>query len=455
MPLFQRFATAPKTSLHHWRWPSLIGLGALMSLYMAASAVASLGDELFAQVQTDGRALSVELALPDLDAQIARIEARGDQFIGEERIRSGDSIGSLLQRLNVSDPDAVAFIRSHDVARKMLQLRPGKAIQAQTDDMGQLRWLQFPSPGGPADTMTDVLPMTRIERTARGFSVRTINATIERRTELHAGVIRTSLFAATDGAGVPDGITRQIAEIFSSEIDFHMDLRRGDAFRVVYETLYANGEYLRAGRVLAAEFVNDGKTYNAIWFAAHDSGGGYYDLQGRSLRKAFLRSPIEFSRVSSGFSDNRLHPIQMRWKKHTGVDYAAPSGTPIRTVSDGVVEFSGWQNGYGNVVIVKHAGQYRTLYAHMSKFASGVKRGVRVSQGQIIGHVGATGWATGPHLHYEFHIAGTPQDPLKVVLPEAPPLDRQRLADFRTHSADLDRQLALLRVMPVALRAAR
>lgn len=454
MPLFHRLTAAPKASLYRWRWPTLLGVGAFMSLYMAASALASLGDELFAQVQTDGRALSIELALPDIDAQIARIEEHADGFIGEERIRSGDSIGSLLQRLNVSDPTAVAFIRSNEVARKVLQLRPGKAVMAQTDDLGQLRWLQFPTPGTTTESNANVVPMTRIERLDRGFSVSAVTATVERRTELHAGVIRTSLFAATDSAGVPDGITRQIAEIFGSEIDFHMDLRKGDAFRVVYETLYVNGEYLRAGRVLAAEFVNDGKAFHAIWFEPNGTGG-YYDLQGRSLRKAFLRSPIEFSRVSSGFSDNRLHPIQMRWKKHTGVDYAAPSGTPIRTVSDGVVEFSGWQNGYGNVVMVRHSGQYKTLYAHMSKFASGAKRGMRVAQGDIIGYVGATGWATGPHLHYEFHIAGEPRDPLKVVLPDAPPLDRHLLTEFQSHSSDLNRQLALLRTTPVSLRLAR
>ena len=170
------------------------------------------------------------------------------------------------------------------------------------------------------------------------------------------------------------------------------------------------------------------------------------------LRKAFLRSPIEFSRVSSGFSDNRLHPIHLRWQRHTGVDYAAPTGTPIRAVADGVIDFVGVKNGYGKVVVVRHSGVYETLYAHMSRFGAGIARGTRVAQGQVIGHVGMTGWATGPHLHYEFHINGQPHDPLRVALPEAAPLPADQRAAFTAHRADLDAQLALLRMTPVASR---
>ncbi len=243
-----------------------------------------------------------------------------------------------------------------------------------------------------------------------------------------SGTIRSSLFAATDDADIPDAVAVQIAEIFSGDIDFHRSLRKGDRFSVVYEVLEADGEPLRTGRVLSAEFVNNGKSYQAMWFQEPGSKGGYYTLDGNSLRRAYLTSPMEFSRVTSGFK-MRFHPILQKWRAHLGVDYAAPTGTSVRSVGDGVVAFAGVQNGFGNVVILRHANHHETVYAHLSRI--GVRAGQRVSQGDHIGAVGATGWATGPHLHFEFRVNGVHQNPLTVA----------RQSESRTHHRGLARGL--------------
>jgi murein DD-endopeptidase MepM/ murein hydrolase activator NlpD len=229
-----------------------------------------------------------------------------------------------------------------------------------------------------------------------------------------SGTINSSMFAATDDARIPDAVATQLTEVFSTDVDFHRQLRKGDTFSVIYEALTADGEPITwgaaaTGRVLAAEFVNNGRSYSAVWFQDAQGKGAYYGLDGQSKKRAFLASPLEFSRVTSGFA-MRMHPILNSWKQHKGVDYGAPSGTPIRAVGDGVVEFAGWQNGYGNVVEVKHSSQRSTVYAHMSRID--VKRGARIEQGQHIGAVGMTGWATGPHLHFEVKVNGVQEDPM-------------------------------------------
>ena len=460
MTIVQRLArrlSMPHLSLHA---KLLIALGCALSLYGGASALAALGDEMLAQPLPSGNRVSADIVLDDLAAQTDRLAAQTQQYIASDTLRAGDTIAAALQRLHVDDPQALAFVRNDATARRLYDLRPGRTITAQTDANGTLQWLQFPVPGRrEADAANpgteNVAPqahVVRVERTDGQLRAAEQSLAPQARVEMRSGTITSSLFAATDAADVPDAITMQIAEIFDSEIDFHVDLRRGDTFRVVYETLYLDGTYLRPGRVLAVEFVNAGTPYSAYWFESAPGKGSYYAEDGQSLRKAFLRSPIEFSRVSSGFSDNRLHPIHLRWQRHTGVDYAAPTGTPIRAVADGVIDFVGVKNGYGKVVVVRHSGVYETLYAHMSRFGAGIARGTRVAQGQVIGHVGMTGWATGPHLHYEFHINGQPHDPLRVALPEAAPLPADQRAAFTAHRADLDAQLALLRMTPVASR---
>lgn len=454
LPMSARLALFLRRS---WRAKTWLAAGCILSLYGGASALAALGDEMLARPMASGNRVNAELALAQLDEQIARLAEHVPEFITEDRLRAGDTIPALLQRLGVNDAAALTFVRNDALAKRLYQLRPGRAVAAKTDAIGNLVWLEFPDAAlrGSMETAPDGAALThliRIDRSASGFKAEGRAVVAERRIEMRSGTILSSLFAATDAAGIPDAVTRQIADVFDADIDFHVDLRKGDSFRVIYETLWVNGEYLRAGRVLGIEFVTAGSLHEATWFEAQPGRGGYYAADGSSLRRAFLRSPIEFSRVSSGFSDNRLHPIHLRWKKHEGVDYAAPTGTPIRAVADGSIEFVGWKNGYGNVVMIRHSGQYETLYAHLSRFGSGIRRGARVGQGQIIGQVGATGWATGPHLHYEFHVAGRPHDPLRVALPEAAPLAAADRAAFEARHAEVEGQLALLRVGPLALR---
>jgi murein DD-endopeptidase MepM/ murein hydrolase activator NlpD len=266
---------------------------------------------------------------------------------------------------------------------------------------------------------------------------------------MRSGEIRSSLFAATDAIGLPDSIATQMADIFGGDIDFHRDLRQGDRFSVVFEMLFNQGQPARTGRILATEFVNNGKTFRAVWFESKE-GQGYYTAEGKNIRKAFLRSPLEFSRVTSGFSHSRFHPIHQTWRAHKGVDYGAPVGTRIKATGDGIVEFVGKRGGYGNLVVIRHQGRYTTHYGHLNGFAAGIRKGQRVSQGDIIGYVGKTGWATGPHLHYEFRINDVHQNPLAIALPSAPPLAPQQMAEFKHHADILIYRLDRIRGMNLA-----
>ncbi|GAA4329707.1 peptidoglycan DD-metalloendopeptidase family protein [Pigmentiphaga soli] len=384
------------------------------------------------------------LALPDLAERAATAEAAPAEFIREEQVQRGDSVATLLNRLDVDDPGLERFLRTSPSARSLYQLIPGRTVQAATDALGQVRWLRYIHTPGTDDNGKVVSRLLQVERSGDGFQASDLQLDTERETRAVHGEIYNSLFGATDAAGIPDTVATQIAEILSGEVDFHRDLRRGDHFDVVYEIYTHQGNYVRAGRVLALEFVNDGTAHRAVWFDGQPgTPGGYYGFDGKSLRKAFLRSPVEFTRVTSGFSI-RYHPILKKWRKHEGVDYGAPKGTPIRSTADGVVDFVGVQNGYGNVVVIRHSGPYSTLYAHMSAFAPGLKKGDRVAQNQFIGRVGSTGWATGPHLHYEFRIAGKAVDPLTVALPQAVDLNAAGLALFRSATGPLRHQMDLL-----------
>jgi murein DD-endopeptidase MepM/ murein hydrolase activator NlpD len=331
-----------------------------------------------------------------------------------ETTRSSDTADALLRRLSIDDASASAFLRSDANAQLILSGRAGKAVTAEASDSQQLLKLSM---RWPTDDET-LFKRLVIERTAAGLVSRIETAPYTASVRLASGNIQSSLFAATDEARIPDAVAVQVAEIFSGDIDFRRDLRKGDRFNVVYETLEADGEPLRTGRVLSAEFVNAGRAHQAMWFQPPGQApgaankGGYYTLDGQSLRRAYLSSPVEFSRVSSGFS-MRFHPILQKWRAHLGTDFAAPTGTPARTVGDGVVEFAGVQNGYGNVVFIRHRNGHETVYAHLSKIS--VQRGQSVSQGQTIGLVGATGWATGPHLHFEFRVNGAHQDPMTIA----------------------------------------
>ena len=371
------------------------------------------------------------LAMPAFETD----ESNEEEFRASESILRGDTVATLLQRLNVNDPAAFNFLRTEPAAKSIFQLRPGRNLQAITDADGELQKLRY---------LHSPEQFLEISRQENGFSAKELILEPSRQTAQRSGIIKSSLYGATDDAGIPDAIATQIARIFSTDIDFHVDLRKGDSFSVIYEMLYFEGEYLRPGRVLSAEFVNNGKKFEAFLFSDASGSESYFTATGQNRAKSFLRSPLEFSRVSSGFG-GRMHPIMKNWRAHTGVDFAAPRGTPVWSTADGIVDFVGVKGGYGNVVEVRHSNGVSTLYAHLSAFAQGVRAGTRVSQGQTLAFVGATGWATGPHLHYEFKIANVHQDPMKVALPKADPILPQYRDAFLQSARTQLSQLALVR----------
>ena len=376
-------------------------------------------------------------------AQIEALDANTFNLFRSEVTRSNDTIDSLFKRLGLNDLQAAAFMRKDALVQLNLLGRGGRNVTAEASDRSALVKLSARWSADDSGTFKRLV----IERMPQGFVSRMETAPLSVSSRLTGGTIQSSLFAATDDANIPDAVATQIAEIFSGDIDFHRALRKGDRFSVVYETLEGDSEPLRTGRVLSAEFVNNGKTFQAAWFQDPVAGGkgAYYTLDGESLRRAYLASPMEFSRVSSGFK-MRFHPILQTWKAHLGVDYAAPTGTAVRSVGDGVVDFAGVQNGFGNVVILKHRNNHSTVYAHLSKI--NVRKGESVSQGQNIGAVGSTGWATGPHLHFEFRINGVHHDPLTIAREsEAIPVSTAAKPAFERLASSVRQQLSAAALM--------
>jgi murein DD-endopeptidase MepM/ murein hydrolase activator NlpD len=387
-----------------------------------------------------------ELALPQLPAVLAELDNHALRLYRNELTRATDTADSLLQRLGVDDFVTAQFLRNDPIASTVLQGRVGKSIKAVVDN-GQLVEMVIRGPaelGGDIDTHFTRITVQR-EQTAGGSRWQVLREVLplENHTVTASGTIQSSLYAAADDAHVPDSVTNQLAEIFGTDIDFRRELRKGDAFSVMYESQSADGEPVTwssgAGRVLAARFINKGQAHDAVWFQERGEKGGYFDLQGRSKVRSFLSSPLAFSRVTSGFA-MRFHPIMQKWRAHLGVDFGAPTGTAVRSVGDGVVSFAGWQNGYGNVVQLQHRGDRTTVYAHLSRVD--VRMGQRVEQGARIGAVGATGWATGPHLHFEFKLSGRQVDPLTIAREsETLQLTTGALMVFRRQAVDIAQQL--------------
>ena len=385
------------------------------SVAVAAFATIAPSDEAAPPAAT----LLVE-ALP-IDAEQA-VLASPAKYVREEAFHRGDTLGTFLARLGVDGADVARVVRT----RALQALRPGMNVSADVTADGRLLSLSFLT---GRDTLVTVAP------DGDGYRAAEAVAPLETRVTMKSSVIHSSLFAASDAAGVPDAIAMQLADVFSGDVDFYRDLRQGDRFTVVYEMHLLHGRPVRAGHLLAAEFVNHGRTLRAIRYQS-----SYYTPEGKSLRKAFLRYPLEFSRVSSGFGMRR-HPIQGGWRAHKGIDYAAPIGTRVRAVADGIVDYAGVKGGYGNVVILRHNGQYSTVYGHLSRIT--VRRGAHVAQNDTIGLVGQTGWATGPHLHYEFRIAGQARNPLAVAMPAAAPVAPDQLAAFEALAQPLAARLDL------------
>jgi murein DD-endopeptidase MepM/ murein hydrolase activator NlpD len=357
------------------------------------------------------RLVSEAVQAAGLDAQADQLDGHAFTLYRSEPTRATDTPEALLARLGLADPAAAAFLRKNATARQALFGQAGRTVTAEATDRLELKLLRTQWLDAESD---DSFKRLVVERAGSDFSARIETAPLVAGQRIAGGVIRGTLYAATDEARLPDSVTKQMTEIFESNVDFHRGLRKGDRFSVVYETLEADGEPMRAGKILSAEVVNRGKTHQAVWFKEDSATkGAYYTFDGQSLRKAYLASPMEVSRITSGFG-MRNHPVYGYSREHAGLDYAAPTGTPVRSVGDGVVEFAGVQNGYGNVIYVRHRDKKdTTVYAHLSRID--VKVGSTVTQGENIGAVGATGVATGPHLHFEFRVNNEPQDPTELL----------------------------------------
>lgn len=353
-------------------------------------------------------------------------------FISETQIRRGDTLAALLQRLRIQERGLQQFLVQDKSARSIYKLYPGRTVEAAQDHDGNLLWLRYNHTPGAREKDGFVSKWLEVSADGKGsFVAAEHSQAADTQIRIAENEIKSSLFGATDDADIPDAITMQMTEILGSKIDFVQDLRQGDRFRIIYESYSHEGREIGVGKILALEFINKNKAYEAAWYAPENGSGSYYDFDGRNLKGAFLRTALKFTRISSTFG-MRKHPVHGGWRGHKGVDYAAPAGTPIHATADGVVEFIGQQNGYGNTIILKHYDKFSTLYAHQTRFAKGLKKGDTVKQGDLIGYVGSTGWATGPHLHYEFRVDNKQIDPLSVDLPVARTLDGKQRKAFET-----------------------
>lgn len=366
----------------------------------------------------------------------------------EIEVKSGDNLSLIFPRVGLGARDVynVAQTAGED-AKALLNLRPGQIVRfgTVTDRDQKLVLKQLQLQLTPMKTLT-------LTSTDKGFETDVVERELDKQRQLVAGEIQSSLFVDGQKAGMSDRLIMEMAHIFGWDVDFALDLRQGDSFKVIYNENFLDGEKVADGEILAAEFTNRGKTFRAIRFTDNNGESRFYTPDGDSMRKAFTRTPVPISRISSGFNPNRKHPVLQTNRPHRGVDYAAATGTPILATGDGKVAFVGTKGGYGRTVILSHGGRYTTLFAHMSKYKKGISAGQRVRQGEVIGYIGSSGLATGPHLHYEFRVDGIHKNPLTVTLPKAEPIPGQYLAEFKTLSQPLLASLDNLQVPTLALR---
>ncbi|MCZ6667193.1 MAG: peptidoglycan DD-metalloendopeptidase family protein [Gammaproteobacteria bacterium] len=385
--------------------------------------------------------LHYSLALPKseitLEHEIAKsVEPIDDNDWKIITIESGDTLARIFSAVGLSAATTHAIATLNEHTKSFRTIQPGQKIHILQDDQNRLRMMKY------VPDITRTLVIQRNED--QSFSSKIINYKLDAFPIYREGVIKNSLFEAAAEANIPQNIIMEMANIFGWDIDFSLDIRMGDRFGVVYNELYKNGVKIRNGQILAAEFINDGRRYKAVYYTDPQGNGNYFTEDGKSMRKAFLRSPVKFSRISSRFSKKRWHPVLSGWRSHKGVDYAAARGTPIRASGDGKVSFAGNKGGFGRAIFIQHGGRYTTVYGHLNAYAKGVRKGKKVKQGQIIGYVGSSGLATGPHLHYEFRVNGVHRNPLTVRLPEAKPVN----PTYRDHFAKNTRAyLSMLQIM--------
>ncbi len=440
-----------------WRWALLgtlsglaLGLFSLTSLDANALRLKELPLPAGDVIDIESGSLAgpegnvVDIPLPE---QNLAVESQEEQLLPgtwhEVTIKSGDSLARLFNQLDIPPRQLHDILASGDIAKKLTRIYPGQVLRLRTTAEDGLLELRYE---------IDALNQVQITRTENGYHPELLVREPEHRVMRAAAKIDSSLFLAAQKADLPETITMELANIFGWDIDFALDIRDGDQFAVVYEDLYLDGERVGTGNILAAEFINQDTLYRAVRYTDNQGHTDYYAPDGHSMRKAFLRTPVAFTRISSGFSTGRKHPILNRIRAHKGVDYAAPQGTPVKSTGNGKIVLRGKKGGYGNTVVIQHGSAYSTLYAHLNGFARGLKVGERVQQGEIIGYVGSTGLATGPHLHYEFLVNGVHRNPLTVKLPDAAPLPKKYRDDFKLATENLIAQLELVKTQTVALR---
>jgi murein DD-endopeptidase MepM/ murein hydrolase activator NlpD len=438
----QQAARAPLSWRHkHWLAAGVACAGVIMigfSVPRGASATH----------QPDTAITTLELPLPVLDPASLKENTSGNGPTDDQggnwtvvSVRPGQTVADIFQKNGVNPAILAQLLGDNANANALRNIHPGDEFAFRRDADGSIGSLRF-----DRDEHTRVV----VAFDNDGMHQRTIDRLVERRTHVVHGVVQSSLFDAGAQAGMSDAMVIKLANAFGYDIDFAQDLRVGDSFTVIYDDLYREGDRLRDGDIIAATFVNRGRRFSAFRYTDATGNTMFYSEDGRPLRKSFLRTPVEFTRISSTFTAGRMHPILGTMRAHRGVDYAAPSGTPVRAAGDGKIMFRGWQNGYGNVVILQHGGHFSTLYGHMSRFG-GIRDGQHVSQGQTIGYVGMTGLATGPHLHYEFRIDGVHRDPLTVTLPKPEPLPQVELARFHSQTQPQLAKLKTLEATQLAL----
>lgn len=424
--------------MHLPRLLSLSALAGMLTLLLTSFNSQAQGEQQLALIQLP----LPPLATPSQTPTLEQIESTPAAPVATRvQARKGDVLETVLKRAGV-DVNTIYALARADRHKLLTRFRPG-------DDFA----VTFNDGGHPIEITRHLNRTTRIvaQQDNGHWQIRKVNLPVEVHTASAVGTISDSLYLSGKRAGLSDKIIMSLADLYQWEIDFARQLRPGDTFKVLYEKRYLNGEYIGDGRILAAEVHTSGKTYRA--FLLTDKQGktiGYYDEKGHNLRKAFMRNPVDYVRITSRFTRKRWHPIHKKWKAHRGVDYGGKTGTPVRATGNGKVIFKGWKGGYGRVVFLRHGRKYTTVYAHLSRFGR-IRQGGYVKQGQVIGYIGSTGWATGPHLHYEFRINGRFVDPLKVRFPDANPVPKQYRTAFKQQAhrllvvlkrLDADTQLA-------------
>jgi len=446
IPRKQRKKHWSQRLISSWRFHSfvlaIVGASSLLFLFESEETQASAPVVSLEPALAERSTYNFSLELPSTEPTNVKPVTAPPPKWKTATVKSGDTLARIAQRQGISAQEVHKLMQSGEDIQQITRIKPGDTIKYQTNTQSELLALSY-----------DLSQTERLIANKKNgeFLVRTLDRPFEIHQNRTSATIQSSMYGAAKHSGLSDNLIMEMASIFGYDIDFALDVRKGDTFNIIWDEYHRDGEKIKDGPILAAEFINRGRVVRAVRYTDAAGNSDYFSPEGKSLRKAFLRSPVHFTRISSKFNPNRLHPIYKTKRPHRGVDYAARTGTPIYSAGDGKVIFRGKKNGYGNVVIVQHGNTYNTLYAHMSKFNGKARKGSRVKQGQTIGYVGQTGWATGPHLHYEFRVNGVHRNPLTVKLPTAKPLANKYLADFQSVSSPLLAQLDTLSRTQLAL----